>query len=148
MPPPDDKSRSSPKPSGRVRHDSGGRAVWEWAKESGRHAIESTSTLLKRLDLPGLRLSDDTEIKKREREKDEERATQPYGKTPPPTFGGSREADPLANSRQSFNPYDNRVPKRGAPPPRKPVPPAKPRITQPPREAKKPGFFSRLFGGK
>src|SRR5262245_33857430 len=47
------------KPSGRVRHDSGGRAVWEWAVESGKHAIDSTSALLKKLELSGLRLMDD-----------------------------------------------------------------------------------------
>jgi hypothetical protein len=37
--------------AGRVRHDSGGRAIWEWAVESGKHAVDSTSHLLKKLEL-------------------------------------------------------------------------------------------------
>jgi hypothetical protein len=41
---------------GRVIHDSRGMAVWDWVKESGRHAIESTSRLLKKLDAPELKV--------------------------------------------------------------------------------------------
>jgi len=36
-----------------------GHSVWKWATDSGRHLIESTSALLKRLEVPGLRLEDD-----------------------------------------------------------------------------------------
>jgi hypothetical protein len=42
-----------------VRHDSRGNAVWQWAVDTGKHAIDSTSRLLKRLEVPGLRLEDD-----------------------------------------------------------------------------------------
>jgi len=42
-----------------VAHDSRGGAVWKWAADSGRHLMESTSQLLKRLDVPGLKLEDD-----------------------------------------------------------------------------------------
>ena len=140
-----------PRPPGRVRHDATGRAVWEWAVESGRHAIESTSRLLKKLEIAGLSLADeDREREKNSRAKD----SNPYGEddpTPPkrevPTFGGRREADPAAQSRRSFDPYDNRAPpKRGA---AKPAPrPTTPRVTQPPREGRKPGLLSRLLGRK
>ena len=41
--------------AGRVVHDSRGNAVWHWVKETGRIAIESTSRLLKRLEMPGLK---------------------------------------------------------------------------------------------
>jgi len=64
---PDDDEKAA-KPLGRVRHDAGGRAVWEWAVESGRHAIESTSRLLKRLDLPGIGLLDEEQEKKKKEE--------------------------------------------------------------------------------
>lgn len=36
-----------------------GNSVWKWATDSGRHLIESTSALLKRLDVPGLKLEED-----------------------------------------------------------------------------------------
>jgi len=43
---------------GRVVHDSRGNAVWQWVKDTGRHAIESTSALLKKLELPELKVQD------------------------------------------------------------------------------------------
>lgn len=138
MPPSDDTDELR-KPSGRVRHDKGGRAVWEWAVDSGRHAIESTSRLLKRLDLSSLKLAD------YEPEKKEEPPPAAKDGKPVPTFGGEREADPLAHSRRSFDPYDNRAPLRQSRPPA-PRPPAKPRLTQPARPEKKPGLLGRLFG--
>ena len=128
-----DDRKSGSGPSGRVRHDSGGRAVWEWAVESGRHAIESTSRLLKRLDLTGISISDY-----------EPKATE---KPAAPTFGGQRETDPLTSSRRSFDPYNNRAPTRSSgPPAAKPV--AKPRVTQPAAPAARQGLLSRLFSGK
>ena len=42
-----------------VQHDKRGNAVWQWAVDTGKHAIDSTSRLLKRLDVPGLKLEDD-----------------------------------------------------------------------------------------
>jgi hypothetical protein len=136
-------------PVGRVRHEAGGRAIWEWAVDTGRHALDSTSRLLKRLDLPGLSLLDEEAEKKKQAEAAEQAAREaggnPYGKDVP-TFGGPRENDPMADSRRSFNPYDNRAPpKRGAAP--KPAGNPAPRITQPP-PVRKAGIFSRLFGKK
>jgi hypothetical protein len=143
VPPPNDKNDPN-HPAGRVRHDSTGRAVWEWAADTGRHALDSTSRLLKRLELPGLTLADDE--KKKEEEQPEPPAAGADGKPLPPTFGGSREADPLAHSKHSFNPYDNRAPaKRASATAQKPVK-ATPRATQPVRPAQKPGFLARLFG--
>ena len=139
-------SDPKPKPAGRVRHDSSGRAIWEWAAESGRHAIDSTSALLKRLELPGLALADD-EKKKQEKEKvarAAEREAEPRQAVP--TFGGPREEDPAGRTRRSFNPYDTRVPVKHV----DPKPAAKPaaRITQPAKAKKKPGFLARFFGRK
>lgn len=161
--PDDPNDRKSP--AGRVKHDAGGRAIWEWAAETGRNALDSTSRLLKRLDLPGLSLVDDEKEKKKAEEEaqraEREAGFNPYGEVDPrpgtrpsgpgtparqiPTFGGKAERDPLANSRQSFNPYNKTKPARGAPAPKKPSPP---RITQPVKPAEKPGLFGRLFGRK
>ena len=55
--------------AGRIVHDERGNAVWNWAKETGRFCIDSTSALLKKLNFgdlkvegkeeEGLRLEDD-----------------------------------------------------------------------------------------
>jgi hypothetical protein len=54
--PPNQKDAKSS--GGRVVHDSRGNAVWQWVKEAGRAAIESTSTLLKKLEAPHLKVED------------------------------------------------------------------------------------------
>jgi hypothetical protein len=43
---------------GRVVHDSRGNAVWQWVKDAGRVCIESTSMLLKKLEVPDLKVED------------------------------------------------------------------------------------------
>ncbi len=135
---------------GRVKHDASGRAIWEWAAETGKHAMDSTSRLLKRLDLPGLSLAEEP--------KDKEK-----GKSAG-TFGGPKEADPL-KGRQTFNPYETKAtPKIQAPPPSaQPVPkaPLKPLtpvnrpvaaprpLTKEEQEADtKRGLLGRFFGRK
>ncbi len=45
-------------PSGRVAHDARGNAVWKWAAEASALALESTSRLLKKLELPELAVDD------------------------------------------------------------------------------------------
>ena len=45
-------------PSGRVSHDDRGNAVWDWLKDTGRNAIESTSRLLRKLELPQLKVEE------------------------------------------------------------------------------------------
>ena len=45
-------------PTGKVVHDDRGNAVWDFLKNSGRHAIESTSRLLRKLEMPGLKFED------------------------------------------------------------------------------------------
>jgi hypothetical protein len=44
--------------SGRVVHDERGNAVWDWIKDTGRMALDSTSRLLKRLEVPELKVED------------------------------------------------------------------------------------------
>ena len=45
-------------PSGRVRHDERGNAVWDWIRDTGRSAIDATSRLLKKLEVPHLEVED------------------------------------------------------------------------------------------
>ena len=52
---------ATPGSSGRVVHDSRGNAVWQWVKDTGRHALESTSALLKKLEAPELEVEDHKE---------------------------------------------------------------------------------------
>jgi hypothetical protein len=42
--------------SGGVVHDARGTAVWDWLKNTGRQAIDSTSRLLKKLEAPELKV--------------------------------------------------------------------------------------------
>lgn len=56
------KKPSAPKPSGpsgRVRHDDRGNAIWEWAVTTGKFTAETSTQRLKRLDNPTLALADD-----------------------------------------------------------------------------------------
>src|SRR5690606_38209798 len=72
-----DDPDSGDKPrSGRVRHDSGGRAIWEWALDSGKHAVDSTSRLLKKLELTGITLMGD-EARPWEKQKQSDAARKP-----------------------------------------------------------------------
>ena len=55
--------------AGRIVHDARGNAVWNWVKDTGRAAIDSTSAMLKRLEVPGLKMEgeedkDELSIKK------------------------------------------------------------------------------------
>ena len=57
--PPAATEKAAPQGSGgRVVHDSRGNAVWQWVKEAAHAAVESTSTLLRRLEAPELKVED------------------------------------------------------------------------------------------
>jgi len=58
-----DQDPADPKRPGGVKHDARGNAVWQWAADTGRHAIDSTSRLLKRLEVPGLKIDDELPAK-------------------------------------------------------------------------------------
>jgi hypothetical protein len=87
---PESKDRSDS--GGKVVHDSRGNAVWQWVKDTGRHAIESTSALLKKLEVPELKVEDhkDNNELRLEDEVDPGGGYDPYGsrvgtrRTPPP----------------------------------------------------------------
>jgi len=58
--------------TGRVVHDERGNAVWDWLKQTGRHAIESTTRMLRKLETPELKV---------EQPHEEELRIQPDGDT-------------------------------------------------------------------
>jgi hypothetical protein len=45
-----------PPRTGKVVHDDRGNAVWDWLKQTGRNAIESTTRMLRKLEAPELKV--------------------------------------------------------------------------------------------
>src|SRR5690348_13013645 len=73
-------------PSGRVRHDDRGNAVWDWLKETGRNAIESTSRLLRKLEAPQLEVEDKKDEELRiQSDRDPGGGYDPYNQSTKPT---------------------------------------------------------------
>ena len=74
-------------PSGRVRHDDRGNAVWDWVKDTGRNLVDSTSRLLKKLEMPQLKVEEKKDEELRiQSDRDPGGGYDPYNqstKTPP-----------------------------------------------------------------
>jgi hypothetical protein len=51
-------SAPAARPSGKVRHDERGNAVWEFIAQTSRICVEATSRLLKKLEAPELKVED------------------------------------------------------------------------------------------
>ena len=47
--------------TGKVVHDERGNAVWDWLKQTGRNAIDSTTRMLRRLETPELKVEEANE---------------------------------------------------------------------------------------
>jgi hypothetical protein len=82
--PPTRGAPAAPEPkdgrSGRVVHDERGNAVWHWVKETSRIAIESTSRLLRRLEVPELKVEETQDEELRiESDRDAGGGYDPYG---------------------------------------------------------------------
>jgi hypothetical protein len=85
--------------AGRIVHDERGNAIWSWIKETSRAAIESTSHLLKKLEVPELKMEDtqNNELKL-ESDRDEGGGYNPYGGS---TSGG-KAASPRGSGGDRF----------------------------------------------
>jgi hypothetical protein len=71
--------------AGRVVHDERGNAIWHWVKDTARIAIDSTSRLLKKLEVPELKLEDShTEELRIESDRDAGGGYDPYGTSSSP----------------------------------------------------------------
>ena len=64
--------------SGRVVHDSRGNAVWNWVKETSRHALDTTSRILRKLEAPDLKVEDTREQELRMQDEDPGGGYDPY----------------------------------------------------------------------
>jgi hypothetical protein len=113
---------------GRVKRDSQGNVVWEWAASAGRQALDSTSRLLRRLDVPGLRL-------------DEGESKDEAAPGAPPRRPSGKPLPPAERARQGFDPYEGQAGRASAP---KPAAAAAPKPVR--AGAAKPSLLSRLFG--
>jgi hypothetical protein len=125
-PPDDKKNKSGPRAQpGAVQHDARGNAVWQWAVDTGKQAIESTSRLLRRLELPGLSLEGDetekkpTESKKLSIEPDTGGGYDPYGRSTAnkPRRGAATASKPAARpvaARPQAKPVSPRDPEPGS----------------------------------
>jgi hypothetical protein len=138
----DDKKEKEPDSPGGVQHDARGNAVWQWAVETGRHAVESTSRLLKRLEVPGLKLEDDPEVLQ-----DKAEAQRPG--IPPAGPARIVGYDPYggANVGKAPTALARSAPAKGLPPATKAAPAAKPLRATKPAAAAKPArsLLQRLF---
>ncbi len=76
---------------GRVVHDERGNAVWDWLKETSRIAIESTSRLLRKLEMPELKVEDSKDEELRiESDRDPGGGYDPYNQVTPPRKSGRK----------------------------------------------------------
>jgi hypothetical protein len=80
--------------AGRIVHDARGNAVWDWVKDTARIAIDSTSRLLRKLEVPELKVEDTQDQELRiESDRDPGGGYDPYG--------GGAGAAPTRNAPQS-----------------------------------------------
>lgn len=138
----DRPNKKAPDPGtkpGEVKHDSRGNAVWQWAVDTGKHALDSTSALLRRLEMPGLTLEGDKPAAKQpdpeaaQPEEGKRRGYDPYGRAKP---GGVRP--PEASRAPAPAPRAPRAPSTGGARPLSPPAGA----PQAPRSS----WLGRLFG--
>jgi len=102
-----------------LSHDARGNAVWQWAVDSGKHLIDSTTHLLKRLEVPGLKLEEDANTQEKK-----------------PVTKRAMTAGPTSNA--GYDPYGH---KRVAAPPRPRPAATKPAAAPRPRRS----WLQRLF---
>jgi hypothetical protein len=102
---------------GGVKHDARGNAVWQWATETARHAVASTSQLLRRLDVSSLSLEDTQASKSAPGRSAPAKAApgKPASAKPVAPLAGAKPVPPGRGERSGFDPYDGAAAARGKP---------------------------------
>ena len=112
---------------GGVKHDARGNAVWQWASETARLAVASTSQLLRRLDVSSLSLEelqeDQQSPKTPKTSKTPKSPSAPKSQAKPAPTRPAKPGEPLAVAprERGFNPYDGAAIARAAAPKKPPV---------------------------
>jgi hypothetical protein len=92
--------------SGRVIHDARGNAVWDWVKDTARTAIDSTSRLLKKLEISELTMEDTQNgLRGPDSKGDAGGGYDPYGRSAPAKGFTRREG---SNSSRNNSPGTSR----------------------------------------
>jgi hypothetical protein len=97
---------SDAQPAGRIVHDSRGNAVWS------RASADSTSTMLKRLDIPDLKVEGQEEAPP---------PLRPAAAAPAKHAPTQNASAPTTDVKQGYNPYDQHVAIRKPTTPKGPV---------------------------
>jgi hypothetical protein len=109
---------------GGVKHDARGNAVWQWASETARLAVASTSQLLRRLDVSSLsleELQEDQHSPKTPKTPKSPSALKSQAKPSPTRPAKPGQPLAVAPRERGFNPYDGAAIARTAAPKKPPV---------------------------
>lgn len=117
-PAPTAEDASKGKAAGRVIHDERGNAVWDWVKDTTRIAIDSTTRLLKRLEVPELKVEDTQEQELRiESDRDSGGGYDPYGGSGATSSRPAGDSSNRGHDGRGERPGSSKGP-TNAPPPR------------------------------
>ena len=101
--------------AGRIVHDERGNAIWDWLKDTARTAIDSTSRLLRKLEVPELKVEDTRSQELRlESDRDPGGGYDPYGGSGGPTSGRTSGAGTCRNAGGGYDPYGRSSPASSA----------------------------------
>jgi hypothetical protein len=108
-----DSDGSKPDKAGRIVHDERGNAMWDWLAETGRTLIDSTSRLLRRLEVPELKVEEEAEPQLQlESDRDAGGGYDPYGRSnsgKAGTAGGTRSGSSQDRASGGYDPYSKNV---------------------------------------
>jgi hypothetical protein len=110
---------TSARPAGQIVHDERGNAVWKWGEDGTRS--DSTSRVLRRLDVPDLTLEGQNDPAQRP-DKDQA-AVRGQPKTNQHNAPKTQTRAPMIDAGGGYNPYNLSVPVKKQSTPKKPVPP-------------------------
>jgi hypothetical protein len=113
---------TSARPVGSIVHDDRGNAVWKWGGDAARS--DSTSRVLRRLDVPDLGLEGEEESARPPEKARASIGGQPTTMQQNAPKGQARA--PIVDAGGGYNPYNLTAPVRKQSAPKKPVPPKGP----------------------